>query len=601
MTSRLYRQRPAPSDVRRPRQGIVINGQSGAAGRGNNIFLSPPALQTLLSSANDRVRLNDIEYTPTSPLTIMYDYTRSLQPRPFLSPTPNMGTELSIGNYVDSIQSDCFDLIKVAAGATSLAVEWDPDGAFPALPVGGPNLFMTTINRVLASATQLGCRIAAWFWVQGESDALDFAQASAYETNLTKFIARVRRYFPGVPFGISRISEQLLPSLYLYKELVRTAQVNVATNVPGCFFVDTDDLTLDSFKEYVPNSYAAIGYRAGPKLIRKIGILCAPNVNFTVQKSALSVQFTDLSSVINDGATVKSYAWSFGDGTTSSVQSPLHVYATGGAYTVSFTLVDTLDQSATSTQTITAAVPTWTVDATSGKGWPSSSAEWSQINTAHQLTVRGAPAPVPDFLYNFQEASGSVIDQIGGKNLVVTGLPTYHKLVGGWSRFAIGSNGTAVSQNANNTTLANINASSALVLAYFTFNNTAFFRPQLAMGGSAVNEIQCDLLKLRKRNGVATINGTIDHAGSVHPIVLRYYNEESIDDILTDLEQISLTYAPATGTSLIATFNSTSDAAASTEFLALAVWRGAAARRTVTEVDRLLQALAWATPVRTAA
>jgi PKD repeat protein len=56
--------------------------------------------------------------------------------------------------------------------------------------------------------------------------------------------------------------------------------------------------------------------------------------NFTAQPTngpaPLNVQFTDVSA-----GTVTSWLWSFGDGITSTLQSPAHVYNEPGAYTVS--------------------------------------------------------------------------------------------------------------------------------------------------------------------------------------------------------------------------------------------------------------------------
>ena len=63
----------------------------------------------------------------------------------------------------------------------------------------------------------------------------------------------------------------------------------------------------------------------------------APVAQFTGNPTAgtapLTVNFTNSSS-----GTITSYAWSFGDSTTSTAQSPSHVYSTPGTYTVSLTV-----------------------------------------------------------------------------------------------------------------------------------------------------------------------------------------------------------------------------------------------------------------------
>ena len=49
----------------------------------------------------------------------------------------------------------------------------------------------------------------------------------------------------------------------------------------------------------------------------------------------LNVQFTDEST-----GTITSYAWTFGDGNTSSLKNPSHRYTTAGSYTVTLTVMD---------------------------------------------------------------------------------------------------------------------------------------------------------------------------------------------------------------------------------------------------------------------
>ena len=85
----------------------------------------------------------------------------------------------------------------------------------------------------------------------------------------------------------------------------------------------------------------------------------------------LTVDFTGSGSVDPDGS-VASYAWDFGDGTTSTDADPQHTYTTVGAKAVSLTVTD--DEGATDTATTTIAVdpnlsPTAaaSADPTSGK------------------------------------------------------------------------------------------------------------------------------------------------------------------------------------------------------------------------------------------
>jgi len=62
----------------------------------------------------------------------------------------------------------------------------------------------------------------------------------------------------------------------------------------------------------------------------------------------LTVNFTDISSS-DDG--IVSWLWNFGDGDTSNVQNPSHVYTTEGTYTVSLTISEADSDSDTKTRT----------------------------------------------------------------------------------------------------------------------------------------------------------------------------------------------------------------------------------------------------------
>ena len=64
----------------------------------------------------------------------------------------------------------------------------------------------------------------------------------------------------------------------------------------------------------------------------------APIAAFSSVPTGLSVAFTD-ASTDSDG-TVASWSWAFGDGLTSTLQNPTHVYASAKTYTVTLTVTD---------------------------------------------------------------------------------------------------------------------------------------------------------------------------------------------------------------------------------------------------------------------
>ncbi len=76
----------------------------------------------------------------------------------------------------------------------------------------------------------------------------------------------------------------------------------------------------------------------------------APTASFTRSCNNLACTFTDQSS--DADGTIKTRAWDFGDGSTSTAQNPSHTYAGGGSKTVTLTVTDNRDKpSAPATQT----------------------------------------------------------------------------------------------------------------------------------------------------------------------------------------------------------------------------------------------------------
>jgi PKD repeat protein len=75
----------------------------------------------------------------------------------------------------------------------------------------------------------------------------------------------------------------------------------------------------------------------------------APVVDFSADSTLgiapLSVKFTDLST--SGGATITSWSWTFGDGGTSTAQSPSHIYTVPGTYNVSLTATNSVGPGST--------------------------------------------------------------------------------------------------------------------------------------------------------------------------------------------------------------------------------------------------------------
>lgn len=88
----------------------------------------------------------------------------------------------------------------------------------------------------------------------------------------------------------------------------------------------------------VTNANGCIHSDTVPVLINDL-----PLANFTFDTACAGgmTHFTNLSQT-QSGSTITSYSWTFGDGNSSSLQSPIHTYATYGVYNVTLTIVNSL-------------------------------------------------------------------------------------------------------------------------------------------------------------------------------------------------------------------------------------------------------------------
>jgi len=78
-----------------------------------------------------------------------------------------------------------------------------------------------------------------------------------------------------------------------------------------------------------------------------------PTSAFTKSCEGLVCSFTDAST--DPDSTIAEWSWSFGDGTSSSEQSPSHGYAVDGTYTVTLVVKDSQGLTSTSSQSVTVA------------------------------------------------------------------------------------------------------------------------------------------------------------------------------------------------------------------------------------------------------
>jgi PKD repeat protein len=107
-----------------------------------------------------------------------------------------------------------------------------------------------------------------------------------------------------------------------------------------------------------------------------------PNASFLYSCSDLTCDFTD-SSTDSDGSVV-SWDWDFGDGSTSSVQSPTHTYAAAGTRLVTITVTDDLGATDVTSQSVTVAAGTQLTVMVSGTNF----AAGAQADFGERIAVR---------------------------------------------------------------------------------------------------------------------------------------------------------------------------------------------------------------------
>lgn len=152
------------------------------------------------------------------------------------------GPELSAGRELQGKFGGTIAVVKFAINGTDLAYRWNPDFS--------GSLYEQMTSRVTmaisALRTQKGLKgkVAGFFWMQGEGDTRNLSQANAYQSNLVKFIGRVRNVFGAdqLPFVLGQIN-----NAGEYQSIVRATQANIPNEVSNSAFVYTDDLDRSSY------------------------------------------------------------------------------------------------------------------------------------------------------------------------------------------------------------------------------------------------------------------------------------------------------------------------------------------------------------------
>lgn len=149
----------------------------------------------------------------------------------------------------------------------------------------------------------------------------------------------------------------------------------------------------------------------------------APTAAFTSSSAGLAASFDASGSTANGGATISSYAWTFGDSNTGAGVSPSHTYAQAGTYTVALTVTDSLGQTGTVSHTVTVTAPTATVTpvlVVSSTGWTVNGASGNSvtaISDTDQSTYVVSPASPSGSI--FRVRLGALITPAAGTDMTV--------------------------------------------------------------------------------------------------------------------------------------------------------------------------------------
>lgn len=558
----------------------------GFAGQSNEVGFADidgvANINAYFGNAYSPVLLKQQDGTNANPPVWTFYANEPVKPRT-TSPTLNMGVELSLARYLNRRLSGRWAFSKIGIGSTGLNDHWKKTSSYPTVP---PRLFDQMITAHQDAERQLGARMAAFVWIQGEQDATDATDAAAYEANLTAFIADVRLVWPAIPFVIVKLHNS---NPGAQKAVVRAAQVAVAAAVPGVTLIDVDALALQGDNlHFTPESYLALGNMIGAAINTALGLSNLLPA-FRTEYRGRTINVTDAST--SDGGSIAAWEWDWGDGSAhDTTQNASHTYAEDTPRTITLTVTNNVGVIKSITKLVRPVLPTWTIDATSGIGCPANATEWANLIAAHAL-----PFSVPTHLWLLQDLLNQTA-AIGGKTLTAGGVPGTQQAVAGWSRLAVGHTGLLTNQTFNNTTMLNINASSTLTCFFGRYTTTAAIRQCLFRGAASGNAMETPAapsLLMRVRNSAAK-ESTGNHANDVGMFSLAWNRTATRNFLKSIKEVVAVPFnGAAAGTEIRFTVGAAADATADVQALIAWEWEGVAAEKTELELIQLEEALGW--------
>ncbi|MBL7891303.1 MAG: PKD domain-containing protein, partial [Bacteroidia bacterium] len=248
-----------------------------------------------------------------------------------------------------------------------------------------------------------------------EAYVTGFTQATNYPTTSCAFDTSPNG---GSDFFLSKLNSSasiLLYSTYIGGNNSDYASIKPVLRIGGC----GDDEVVACGTSHSGNFPTTAGVIQPSKLngiydqavVFKFKPVVVPNFSFSAGPNCNApVQFTDLSSgncIWKSGTwTPTSWKWNFGDGTTSGIQNPSHVYTTGGTYNVKLVVGCPADSITIPVTVASVSCCTATLSTT----FNVTDAKCGANNGAGSVTVTGGTSP---YTYSWSPSGGTGVSATG--------------------------------------------------------------------------------------------------------------------------------------------------------------------------------------------
>ena len=216
-----------------PTNVFILAGQSNMSGSGKvpdlASFVLPPNFQIFRAVESYEPLQEDWQV-----MTKYNTHIESWVPQRF---GPEIGlAETLAKEYPD----ETIYFIKTAYGGTSLAKFWHPGNRVY------DSTFLETVNEAIAilDKRNISYRLAGFFWMQGEADAVVLEDAQSYKENLKAFVKNIRRDLNAskLPFIYGKIANNLNTSthqpIWVFGDIVQKAQEDAQSEIPNSLFVE---------------------------------------------------------------------------------------------------------------------------------------------------------------------------------------------------------------------------------------------------------------------------------------------------------------------------------------------------------------------------